>query len=60
LEAWNELSSWINYRKDCGEQVTDESWLMRNLWDVTTPKGKGAVTIHKQLKPDGIKKVFKC
>jgi len=40
LEAWNELSAWIQYRKDSGEEITTESWLMRNLWDVTTPTGR--------------------
>jgi len=58
LEAWNELSAWIEYRADCGEVITDESWLMRNLWDVTTPKGKGIVSVPKHLKPDGIKRLM--
>jgi len=58
LEAWNELSAWIKYREDCGEPITEESWLMRNLWDVTTPKGKGIITMPKQLKPDGIKRLM--
>lgn len=58
LEAWNELSKWINYRHDSGEVVTSDSWLMRNLWDVTTPKGAGFVSAPKQLKPDGIKRLM--
>jgi len=58
LEAWNELSTWMKHRQDCGETITKESWLMRNLWDVTTPKGKGVVTLPKQLKPDGIKRLM--
>jgi hypothetical protein len=58
LEAWNELSAWIQYRSDCGEAISDESWLMRNLWDVTTPRGKGIVSVPKQLKPDGIKRLM--
>lgn len=57
-EAWKELSRWMSYRSECGEMITDESWLMRNLWDVTTPKGKGIVTTPKQLKPDGIKRLM--
>jgi integrase len=48
LEAYNELLAWINYRKESGEIINNESWLMRNLWDVTTPKGKGIVTMPKQ------------
>jgi len=58
LEAWNELSKWVNYRQDSGEVVTSSSWLMRNLWDVTTPKGAGFVSVPKQLKPDGIKRLM--
>ena len=58
LEAYDALLSWMNYRKDCGEIITNESWLMRNIWDVTTPKGKGMVTIPKQLKSDGVKRLM--
>jgi hypothetical protein len=58
LEAYNELLAWINYRKDCGENINNESWLMRNVWEVTTPRGKGIVTIPKQLKSDGIKRLM--
>jgi hypothetical protein len=52
------LEEWMNYRKACGEVVTGESWLMRNLWDVTTPKGKGVVTVPKRLKATGIKRLI--
>jgi flagellar capping protein FliD len=31
---------------------------MRNLWDVTTPKGKGIVTIPKKLKSTGVKRLI--
>jgi hypothetical protein len=58
LEAWNELFKWIKYRQDSGEVVTSDSWLMRNLWDVTTPKGAGFVSTPIQLKPDGIKRLM--
>ena len=57
-EAYNELLRWMEYRKKCGEDLDNESWLMRNIWDVTTPKGKGIVTIPKQLKADGIKRLM--
>jgi hypothetical protein len=57
-EALETLEEWMNYRKACGEVVTGESWLMRNLWDVTTPKGKGVVTIPKRLKATGIKRLI--
>jgi integrase len=57
-EAFDALQEWMTYRKGCGEKVTDESWLMRNLWDVTTPKGKGVITIPKRLKSTGIKRLI--
>lgn len=38
-EAYHALDEWLEFRRKSGEQVTDESWLMRNLWDLTTPTG---------------------
>ena len=58
LEAYSHLKEWMNYRKEAGELVTEESWLMRNLWDVTTPMGKGLATIPVKLKPSGIKRLM--
>jgi len=48
----------MNYRKEVGELVTEENWLMRNLWNVTTPTGKGLATIPVKLKPSGIKRLM--
>ena len=58
LEDYSHLKEWMNYRKEVGELVTEESWLMRNLWDVTTPTGKGLATIPVKLKPSGIKRLM--
>lgn len=58
LEAYNELLAWVKYRADCGENINKDSWVMRNLWDVTTPKGRGAISIPKQLKANGIKRLM--
>jgi hypothetical protein len=58
LEAYNELLAWMKYRAECGEMINNESWLIRNLWDVTTPTGKGIVTMPKQLKAEGIKRLM--
>lgn len=57
-EAYNSLYEWMSYRKDSGEAVNEDSWLMRNLWNVTTPKGKGVVTIPKKLKSSGVKRLI--
>ena len=57
-EAWEALNEWINYRKESGELINETSWLMRNLWDVTTPKGKGVVTLPRRMKSSGIKRLI--
>ncbi|MGC1933070.1 MAG: hypothetical protein WA667_29195 [Candidatus Nitrosopolaris sp.] len=31
-EAYKELESWMDYRKRCGETITGESWVMRDIW----------------------------
>ncbi|HEX5981356.1 MAG TPA: hypothetical protein VFY77_01695, partial [Nitrososphaeraceae archaeon] len=51
LEAYSYLREWMDYRRQAGEKITEESWLMRNLWDVTTPTGKGLATVPIKLKP---------
>lgn len=56
-EAYDSLCEWMTYRKESGEEVSENSWLMRNLWDVTTPRGKGVVTFPKKLKSSGIKRL---
>ena len=50
LEAYSHLKEWMNYRKNAGELITEDSWLMRNLWDVTTPTGKGIAISSSQIK----------
>lgn len=57
-EAYVSLKEWMEYRTECGEDVTGESWLMRNLWDVTTPRGKGIVTVPKRLQHTGLKRLI--
>ena len=44
----------MDYRKDAVEKITEESWLMQNLRDVTIPTGKGLATVPRKLKPSGI------
>jgi integrase len=56
-EAYEALNDWMDYREQCGELISENSWVMRNLWDVTTPKGKGIVTVPKKLKLTGVKRL---
>jgi hypothetical protein len=31
-EAYKELKSWMDYREECGERISGESWVMRDIW----------------------------
>jgi integrase len=57
-EAYEAARSWMEYRTQCGETITGASWVMRNLWDVTTPIGSGLVTAPQKLKAAGIKRLM--
>ena len=34
-EAYDSLRAWIDYRSNAGEEITGESWIMRDLWQTT-------------------------
>jgi hypothetical protein len=34
-EAYQALADWMEYRERCGKIITKDSWLMRDLWDVS-------------------------
>lgn len=34
-EAYLSLESWMKYRSRCGEYITKDSWVMRDLWNTT-------------------------
>lgn len=53
-----ELKEWVNYRENAGELIDENSWLMRDLWDVQTNCASGLVTKPKQLAPNGIKRLI--
>ena len=52
-EAIKALQEWMDYRMQAGEQVTPDSWVMRDLWDTSFPSGGGFVTVPKKLKSSG-------
>jgi hypothetical protein len=43
------------YRKNSGETITNQSWVMRNFWDTKRGCMKGLITAPKKLKSAGIK-----
>jgi hypothetical protein len=34
-EAYNTLSEWMDFRTSYGENITEDSWLMRDVWQIT-------------------------
>jgi hypothetical protein len=60
-EAYNSLKTWINYRSNAGEEITGESWIMRDLWQ-TTDFSYGAqwglAKYPKKLKATGVKSLI--
>jgi hypothetical protein len=58
-EAYYQLESWVEYRKESGEKIDGNSWLMRQLWD--TKEGHyHHVTIKDavKLKSSGVKRLI--
>jgi hypothetical protein len=58
-EAYLELQNWMQYRKDSGEEINGNSWIMRQLWD--TKKGyyhHGTIKNPEKLKSSGIKRLM--
>lgn len=47
----------MEYRRLWGEDVNGESWLMRNIWDTTTPK-KSIITSPQRMSSEGIEKLL--
>jgi hypothetical protein len=57
-ETWNELVNWMNYRKNSGEIINEDSSLMRDLWDTRVAQGRGLVTRPKKLASLGVKRLI--
>jgi integrase len=58
-EAYHELEKWIQYRANCGENINENSWVMRQLWD--TKRGyyhHGTIKNPEKLKSSGIKRLI--
>jgi hypothetical protein len=56
-EAYRALESWMEYRRSCGEPITEKSLWMLDLWDGLTPTGAGMVMAPKRLKATGVKRL---
>lgn len=38
-EAYSALKDWMNYRSQCGEPITKDSYVMRDIWEIGDQKG---------------------
>jgi len=57
-EAYLALQEWMDFRSSYGEKITDESWLMRNIWRTVSMKYGAKLGLAKQpiqLKSTGIR-----
>ena len=58
-EALSSLTDWMKYRENSGELISEESWLMRDLWDTGAVQGgPGLVTRPNKLASAGIKRLI--
>ena len=57
-EAYHSINDWMTYRRECGELINEDSWVMRNLWNSTTSKGKGSINFPRNLKSTGVKQLM--
>jgi hypothetical protein len=58
-EAYCHLEKWMEYRKECGENIDDNSWVMRQLWN--TKEGyyhHGTIKDAAKLKSSGVKRLI--
>jgi len=56
-EAYNELAKWMEFRQQSGEQITADSWLMRNLFDTKVRRGRGSIGEPRKLQTLGVKRL---
>ena len=60
-EAFTALQEYIEFRSSCGENVTGESWLIRDIWKSTNVKFQnrgGLATVPRRLKSSGIRSII--
>lgn len=58
-EAYYHLEGWIEYREQCGENINDDTWVMRQLWN--TKLGHyhhGRIKAPEKLKSSGVKRLI--
>jgi integrase len=62
VEAYTALKEWKDFRSSYGEKVNGESWVMRDIWQITNVNCRaksGLATSPKQLKSGGIRSLLR-
>ncbi len=54
-EAYQEFKKWMDFRAMSGENVTNDSWLMRTLWDAKGGRSISSVNKPRKLTISGLK-----
>ncbi len=57
-EAYNALKEWMDFRVSFGEEITGESWILRNTWQKVKPRYSHRIGLAKypiQFRSTGIK-----
>jgi integrase len=59
-EAYYELEKWMSYRKASGENINEESWVLRNVWNRNKGRRRtpGIVTQPRKLESLGVKRIM--
>jgi hypothetical protein len=60
-EAYDALQEYIEFRDSCGEKISGESWLIRDIWKSTNVKFQnrgGLATVPRKLKSSGIRSIL--
>jgi integrase len=60
-EAYNSLKEWMDFRAEFGEDISGESWVMRDIWQTTNMKYGarfGLATNPRRFKSNGIKSLI--
>jgi hypothetical protein len=57
-EAYGAVKEWMDFRASFGEEITGESWILRNTWQKVKPRYSHRIGLAKyprQFKSTGIK-----
>ena len=60
-EAYHSLKRWMDFRSQYGEQITGNSWIMRDIWQTSNMKYGakfGLATNPRKLKSSGVKRLI--